>query len=56
MLKQVWTLCRQELRLWMQRVDHWAVLFVVPMVFVSVFHAYIPGFSLMFVFFLATNQ
>ena len=55
MLKQVWTLCRKELRLWMQRVDHWAVLFVVPMVFISVFQANIPGFSLTFVFFLATN-
>ena len=55
MLKQVWTLCRKELRLWMQRVDHWAVLFVVPMMLISVFQAYIPGFSLTFVFFLATN-
>jgi len=54
-LKQVWTLCRKELRLWMQRVDRWAVLFVVPMLPISVFQAHIPGFSLTFVFFLATN-
>jgi ABC-2 type transport system permease protein len=55
MRKQVWTLCRQELRLWVQRVDRWALLFVVPMLLISVFQAHIPGFSLMFVFFLATN-
>jgi ABC-2 type transport system permease protein len=55
MLKQVWTLCRKELKLWMQRVDHWAVLFVVPMAFISVCQAHIPGFSLMFVFVLATH-
>jgi ABC-2 type transport system permease protein len=78
MLRQIWTLCRKELRLWMQRVNHWVVLFVLPMVFISVlgtafssgtpavpihaanpemtpFQTYIPGFSLMFVFFLATN-
>lgn len=55
MLQQIWTLCRQELRLWMQRVDRWAVLFVLPMLLVSLFQAHIPGFSLMFVFVLATH-
>jgi ABC-2 type transport system permease protein len=55
MWQQVWTLCRQELRLWVQRVDHWAVLFLVPMVLISVFQAHISGFSLTFVFFLVPN-
>ena len=55
MWQQVWTLCRKELRLWMQRVDRWVVLFVVPMVLISVFEAHVPGFSLTFVFFLATH-
>ena len=55
MWKQVMTLCRKELWLWMQRVDRWVVLFVAPMVLVSVFQAHVPGFSLAFVFFLAIH-
>ena len=55
MLQQVLTLCPHELRLWMQRVGRWAVLFVLPMLLISLFQANIPGFSLTFVFFLATH-
>jgi len=55
MLQQIWTLSRHELRLWMQRVDRWAVLFVLPMLPISLFQAHIPGFSLAFVFLLATH-
>ena len=55
MLQQVWTLSRHELRLWMQRVDRWAVLFVLPMLLISVFQANIPGFSLTFAFVLASH-
>ena len=40
MLKQIWTLCRQELMLWMQKIDQWAVLFVVLMVFISILGSY----------------
>jgi len=77
-LRQIWTLCRKELRLWTQKAGHWVVLPVVPMVLITVlgtafssstptaaiyvanpemtpFQTYIPGFSLMFVFFLATH-
>ncbi len=34
MLKQIWALCRKELRLWTQKIDQWAVLFVVPVAFI----------------------
>ena len=55
MLQQVWTLCRHELRLWMHGVGRWAVLFVVPLLLTSLFPARLPGFSLAFVFSLATH-
>jgi len=55
MLQQVWTLCRHELRLWMHSVGRRAVLFVVPMLLTALFPARLAGFSLAFVFSLATH-
>ena len=39
----------------MQRLDRWAVLFILPMLLISLFQAHTSGFSLTFVFFLATH-
>jgi ABC-2 type transport system permease protein len=38
-VKQIWTLCWKELRLWSQKVDHWVVVFVVPLVFIGIIGA-----------------
>ena len=43
MLRQIWALSWKELRLWIQKVDQWMVLFVAPILFIVILGASFSG-------------
>jgi ABC-2 type transport system permease protein len=56
MLRQIWTLSWKEFRLWSQKVDHWVVPFLLPLLFVGLMGSAFAGEDTVTVAVYAANE